>query len=161
MPFDPSSLRDAPAVWAYTLDGDWLVWAGRTSTDNDKLSLKVARNDDWWFHVKGTPGSHVVLFVRDGVEPPRAALDAAAAIAAYHSKMRDGGLVPVSACRARDVSKPRGAPAGLVEIHRETTIKVRPALPAGAAPPPAPPAPAPGGPKKKGGGGGGGGGRRP
>jgi hypothetical protein len=75
--------------------------------------------------------------------------------------MRDGGLVPVSACRARDVSKPRGAPAGLVEIHRETTIKVRPALPAGAAPPPAPPAPAPGGPKKKGGGGGGGGGRRP
>ena len=51
MAFDPSSIPRPPAVWSYTLDGGWVAWAGRTARDNDHLSLKVARNDDWWFHV--------------------------------------------------------------------------------------------------------------
>lgn len=128
MPFDPASIPRPPTVWAYVVDG-WHVWAGRTAVDNDHLSLKVARNDDWWFHVKGEPGSHVVVFVRDGEEPPRSVLEQAAAIAAWHSKLRGGGTVAVSGTRARNVSKPRGAPAGLVQITRESTFKVRPGLP--------------------------------
>lgn len=133
MPFDPASIPRPPAVWSYEIEG-WIIWAGRTASDNDHLSLKVARNDDWWFHVKGEPGSHVVVFVRDGVEPPRAVLEQAAAIAAWHSKLRGGGTVAVSATRARHVSKPRGAPPGQVQIARESTFKVRPGLPEGAAP---------------------------
>ncbi len=129
MPFDPSELRNPPAVWSYTLDGEWLVWAGRTARDNDRLSLKVARNDDWWFHVKGMPGSHVVLFVRDGIEPSRDVVKRAAGIAAWHSKQREGGQVAVNATRARHVSKPRGAKPGLVSIRKEVTLKVRPGVP--------------------------------
>ena len=128
-PFDPADIRRPPDVTAYELPGGWHVWAGRTAADNDRLTLKIARNDDWWFHIRGMPGSHVVLFVRDGVEPDRATVDAAAAIAAYHSKQRGGGAVAVSATRARFVSKPRGAPPGTVEIRRETVIKVRPGVP--------------------------------
>lgn len=129
MSFDPAEIRYPPNVWAYVLPGGWHVWAGRTARDNDKLSTKVARNDDWWFHVRGDPGSHVVLFVRDGVEPDNDTIKAAAAIAAWHSKQRKGGKVAVSATRARFVSKPRGAKAGLVSIRREIVLKVRPALP--------------------------------
>ena len=129
MAFDPSEIPYPPAVWSYVLPGGWYVWAGRTARDNDKLSVKVARNDDWWFHLRGMPGSHVVLFVRDGIEPPRDIVNQAAAIAAYHSKQRKGGVVAVSGTRARFVSKPRGAKAGSVTIRREVTFKVRPAVP--------------------------------
>ena len=131
MPFDPSEIQRPPAVWAYELPGGWHVWAGRTAEDNDRLSLKVARNDDWWFHLRGMPGSHVVLFVRDGVEPPRDVVEQAAAVAAWHSKQRDGGTVAISATRARHVKKPPGAKAGSVEIRKEVVIKVTPAVPTG------------------------------
>ena len=127
MAWEPSEMRNPPAVWEYRLEDGWLVWAGRTARDNDRLSLRVARNDDWWFHVRGMPGSHVVLFVREGVEPPKARVQEAAAIAAYHSKQR--GTVAVTATRARHVSKPRGAKDGTVSIRKERVIKVRPGLP--------------------------------
>jgi predicted ribosome quality control (RQC) complex YloA/Tae2 family protein len=130
MPFDPSEISHPPNVHAYELPGGWHVWAGRTALDNERLSLKVARNDDWWFHLRGMPGSHVVLFVRDGVEPDNDTIKAAAAIAAYHSKQRGGGTVAVTATRARFVSKARGAPVGTVTIRKERRLKVKPAVPA-------------------------------
>jgi predicted ribosome quality control (RQC) complex YloA/Tae2 family protein len=97
-------------VHEYILPGGWEVLAGRTSRDNDVLSLKIARPNDWWFHVRGMPGSHVVLRVPAGQEPDRETVHAAAAIAAWHCKKRDARQVPVAATRARNVSKPRGAP---------------------------------------------------
>jgi len=130
-PFDPAQIQYAPNVHQYELPGGWYVWAGKTAKDNDRLSIRVAKNDDWWFHLRGSPGSHVVLFVRDGVQPDKATLKAAAAIAAYHSKQRGGGSVGVTGTRARFVSKPRGAKAGLVTIRKETVFKVRPAIPVG------------------------------
>ena len=101
--------------------------AGRTEADNERLSLTVARAEDWWFHVRGMPGSHVVLRARADEEPDRATLKRAAAIAAYHSKARDGGETAVSCTRARHVSKPRGAKPGTVSIRKETVLMVRPA----------------------------------
>ncbi|MBI5441441.1 MAG: DUF814 domain-containing protein [Deltaproteobacteria bacterium] len=125
-----------PRLHRYELSGGWLVLVGRTDEDNDALSLKVAAPNDWWFHVRGMPGSHVLLRARAGEEPSREVLKEAAAIAAYHSKARTAGVVPVSCTLARFVTKPRGAKPGTVEIRKETTLKVRPALPASA--PPAP-----------------------
>lgn len=122
-------IENPPAVWEYAIDG-WLVWAGKQAVDNDRLSLRVAKNDDWWFHASGAPGSHVVLFVREGVDPPSSVVKAAAAIAAYHSKLRAGGTVTVSGTRARFVTKCRGEKAGTVQIRKERVFKVKPALPA-------------------------------
>ena len=121
---DEKSLR----LFRYVLPGGWTVLAGRSESDNEALSLKIARADDWWFHVRGMPGSHVVLRSEDGREPDRETVKRAAAIAAYHSKGRDGGLVAVSCTRARYVSKPRGAEPGTVSIRKETVLKVRPSL---------------------------------
>ena len=111
----------------YELPGGWKVLAGRTDTDNEHLSLRVARPDDWWFHVRGMPGSHVILQGPAGEEPDREMLKRAAAIAAYHSKGREGGVVAVSCTRARYVTKPRGAKLGTVQIRKEVVLKVRPA----------------------------------
>lgn len=116
-------------VVEYPLPGGFRVLVGRTDRDNDVLSLKIAGQDDYWFHVRSLPGSHVVLQAPEGVEPDRRTLEAAAAIAAYHSKARNAGIVPVSCTRARNVSKPRGAKPGTVAIRKETVLKVRPGLP--------------------------------
>ena len=111
----------------YTLPGGWQVLVGRTDADNELLSFEVARPDDWWFHSRGMPGSHVILQGPPGADPDRETLHRAAAIAAYHSKARDAGVVAVSGTRVRDVSKPRGAQAGTVQIRHEKVFKVRPA----------------------------------
>ena len=113
----------------YILPGGWKVLVGRTDADNDRLSLHIAKPNDWWFHIRGMPGSHVLLLARPGDDPDRATLKRAAAIAAYHSKARTAGLVAVSCTRARYVTKPRDAPAGTVNIRKETILKVRPEAP--------------------------------
>ena len=119
-----------PKLRTYHLPDGWTVLVGRTDDDNDRLSLKLAAPNDWWFHVRGMPGSHVVLRCDRGEDPDRETLKRAAAVAAYHSKARDGGVVPVSATLARYVTKPRGAKPGTVQIRKEIVLKVRPALPA-------------------------------
>ena len=91
----------------YTLPGDWTVLVGRNDADNDYLSLTVAQPDDWWFHIRGVPGGHVILKGPPGEDPDRETLKRAAAIAAYHSKAKKAGLVSVSCTRARYVTKPR------------------------------------------------------
>ncbi len=126
--------RPPTAVYQYELSDGWIAQAGRTDADNDRLSLALAAPDDWWFHAHGLPGSHVLLRARADLEPSRAILKEAAAVAAFHSKARDAGMVPVVATQARHVSKPQGAKAGTVTIRKETIIKVRPAIPGGTPP---------------------------
>ena len=128
MAHTPSSPQNQKVrLSTYTLPGGWQVLVGLTDADNDYLSFRVARPNDWWFHVRGMPGSHVILQGSPGADPDRQTLQRAAAIAAYHSKARDAGVVAVSGTRVRDVSKPRGAPAGTVQIRHEKVFKVRPA----------------------------------
>ena len=122
-------MKRDPRVVSYLLAEGWTALVGRTDADNDALSLKVARPEDWWFHVRGMPGSHVVLQGPPGAEAGRDLLKQAAAIAAWHSKAREGGLVAVSGTRARYVTKPRGAKPGTVQIRKEELFKVRPAVP--------------------------------
>jgi len=112
----------------YRIGEQWRVLVGRSDADNEELSLQIARPEDWWFHVRGVPGSHVVLQALVGDAPGRAVLEQAAAIAAYHSKARGGGVVAVSCTRAADVSKPRGSKLGTVAIRKETVMKVRPSI---------------------------------
>ncbi|OPZ59491.1 MAG: hypothetical protein BWY87_00976 [Deltaproteobacteria bacterium ADurb.Bin510] len=117
------------STWNYELPDGWQVLAGKTDADNDILSLHLAGPRDWWFHLHGQPGSHVILRGPQGAEPSKEILLAAAAVAAWHSKARNAGVVPVVCTRAANVSKPRGAKPGTVSIKHERILKVRPALP--------------------------------
>ncbi len=123
----PSNFK-APRLIEYTLEDRWTVLVGRTKKDNDTLSLKIAKSNDYWFHVRGMPGSHVVLRIPTGQEPGKDILKKAASIAVHHSKARTGGIVAVSCTRARYVTKPKGAKPGTVQIRKETVLKVRPGL---------------------------------
>ena len=116
-------------TWVYELPGGWTVLAGKTDAANDRLSLKIAGPNDWWFHSRGTPGSHVILRARQDADPDRDTLRRAAAIAAYHSKARNARQVAVSCTQAKFVTKPRGAERGTVQIRKERVLKVKPGLP--------------------------------
>lgn len=106
------------------------VLIGRGSEDNDHLTFDIAEPHDIWMHVGGgTPGSHVIVRNPDRVEVPRPVIEVAAAAAAWYSKARNSAKVEVHVCRASDVSKPRGAPAGLVELSRYKSVRVKPAQP--------------------------------
>ena len=106
------------------------VLVGRGAEDNDPLTFQVAEPRDLWLHVAGgTAGSHVVVRNPEGGEVPREVLEVAAAAAAWYSKSRGAAKVDVHWCRAADVSKPRGAPAGLVELSKWKSVKVKPAIP--------------------------------
>lgn len=110
----------------------WEVLVGRSGDDNDHLTFEVAAPGDLWLHVGGgVPGSHVVVRNPDGAPVPREVLERAAAFAAWYSKARGAPRAEVHYCHARDVSKPRGAPAGLVELRRWMAVKVVPAPVAG------------------------------
>ena len=119
------------SFWKYDLGGGWEAWAGKTAEDNDLLSLRVAAPEDFWFHICGMSGSHVLLKAvsDDAGEPTRELREKAAAVAAYHSKARNAGNVSVSCTRAKFVGKPKDAHAGLVEIRQETNLKVKPSIP--------------------------------
>jgi len=120
--------RARHTIYEYELPGGWKVLAGKTDEDNDFLSLKAAHPNDYWFHVRAMPGSHVILRARPDEDHDRETLKLAAAVAAFHSKARKGGIVAVSCTRARYVKKPRGARPGTVRIRKEIIFKVRPGL---------------------------------
>lgn len=104
------------------------VLIGRGDADNDAVTFDVAEPHDFWMHVVGSPGSHVVVRNPDQLtELPRPVLEKAAALAAWHSKARGRrGKVEVHVCRAADVSKPRGAPLGEVRLRRWESVRVYP-----------------------------------
>jgi predicted ribosome quality control (RQC) complex YloA/Tae2 family protein len=118
-----------PRFFEYVLRGGWEVLAGRTDADNDYLSVVAAKPQDWWFHVRGLAGSHVILKAKPDQDPDRKILKGAAAIAAFHSKARSGGMVAVSVTRARYVAKHPGSKPGTVQIRKESVLMVKPALP--------------------------------
>jgi predicted ribosome quality control (RQC) complex YloA/Tae2 family protein len=104
-----------------------IVLVGRTARDNDVLSLKLAAPGDFWFHVAGESGSHVVVRNPDRLDAlPRETKRFAASLAAGYSKARRGGKVTVHMARAGDVSKSRGLSAGKVHLRRVTTVQARP-----------------------------------
>jgi len=114
----------------FTVAGGFQVWAGKSGENNDLLSTRHTAKNDLWFHARGVGGSHVVLKIGTGKgEVSKQAIEQAAAIAAYYSKMKKSKLVPVTMCEGKYVRKPKGAPAGTVTVEREKTIFTEPALP--------------------------------
>jgi predicted ribosome quality control (RQC) complex YloA/Tae2 family protein len=106
------------------------VLIGRGARENDALTFGVAKATDSWLHVAGgTPGSHVVISNPDRIEIPGSVIERAASYAAWYSKARAAGWVEVHYCKVSDIKKPRGAPAGLVQLQRFKRVRVRPAAP--------------------------------
>lgn len=104
------------------------ILVGRNSRQNDVVTFRRAQGDDWWFHVRGVPGAHVIVRAEGQALPPDT-LQQAAALAAYFSQLRDEAQVPVDYTRRRHVRRIPGGAPGLVTYTREQTIRVTPGGP--------------------------------
>ncbi len=115
-------------AWRSVVVDAFEILIGTGARENDALTFGEAAPKDLWLHAAGVPGSHVVVRVPEGHdEPPRAVVERAAELAAWHSKARNArGKVEVHVCHVADVRKPRGAPPGQVELRRWDRIKVYP-----------------------------------
>jgi predicted ribosome quality control (RQC) complex YloA/Tae2 family protein len=114
----------------YLIDNEFHVYVGRDSRNNDELTLKYAKQNDYWFHARGVSGSHAVIRVDNPKKPvPKSVIKSAAAIAAFHSKAKSAGMVPVSYTFRKYVHKSKGMAPGAVKLSREDTVIVRPEIP--------------------------------
>jgi len=105
------------------------ILVGKSSKDNDVLTLKVARSEDFWLHVGGYGGSHVVLRNPQKLSTaPKQSLLEAAQLAAYFSQARNAPKVEVHYTQKKFVSKPKGAKPGLVRLKEYKSIQARPQL---------------------------------
>ncbi|MBO9542183.1 NFACT family protein [bacterium] len=103
----------------------WEILVGKNNRQNDQLSMKLARQDDWWFHTQNIPGSHVLVRSAGGALPDRTR-DEAALLAAYYSQARESSKVPVIFTQRRHLKKPSGAKPGLVIYEKEKAVFVTP-----------------------------------
>mgnify|MGYP006273633307 CR=1 FL=1 len=114
----------APLKFKSTDSYDILV--GRNNRQNDKLTKKIANDQDLWFHVKDLAGSHTVVRNHTGKEIPEDTILEAAQIAAYYSKGRQSSKVPVDYTLVKHVNKPKGAKPGMVYYEEQNTLYVDP-----------------------------------
>ena len=117
--------QPAPTVAKFKTTNGFLVLCGKNNLQNEHITHKLADRNDYWFHAKGVPGSHVVM-VTDGVEPDVQDFTDAACIAAHYSKAAGGAQIPVDYLLVRHVRKVPGAKPGFVTYHTNWTAYVTP-----------------------------------
>ncbi len=98
------------------------VFVGKSAQGNDFLLRRKARKGDLWFHVKGMPGSHVLLPERSREPASVEDMEYAAGLAVEFSRARGGGKVEVMAADVADVGRPKGALPGQVTVASYMTI---------------------------------------
>jgi predicted ribosome quality control (RQC) complex YloA/Tae2 family protein len=105
--------------------GGTRILYGENAESNDYLTLRVAKGNDWWIHVRGHTSAHVVIL--SGGQPdkvPRETLMFAAKVAVQNSPQKHAGYVAVDYTLKKYVRKPRGAPKGTALYTHEKTLHV-------------------------------------
>jgi len=116
----------APQPAEHILKTGHKLLVGRNNAQNDELTFSIANPWDLWFHVKGAPGSHVVLRLEKGEIPQDEAIEEAAGIALRNSSQRDAAKAEVDYTEVRKVRKIKGGLPGAVTFTGQRTISVRP-----------------------------------
>lgn len=97
------------------------IYVGKNSKQNDYITLKVARKEDLWFHVKDSPGSHVILKTDEIFDED---IRKAAYLAALNSSLSSENKVDVDYTEKKNVNKAKGAKDGMVYYVNFSTITV-------------------------------------
>jgi len=103
----------------------YTVLAGRNSRQNDVLTMRIAEEDDLWFHAKNIPGSHVILFTK-GTQPPEEDMLQAAILAASLCRVKNSGKIPIDYVKRKYIWKANGAKPGMVLYENYRTAMIEP-----------------------------------
>ncbi|MDF0651414.1 MAG: NFACT family protein [Nitrospira sp.] len=100
------------------------IFVGRNARENDELTFGLAKSDDLWLHARGTPGSHVVVRLSKGTDPPPETLRDAAMLALLYSDLKKSGKGDVIYTRRKWVKKAKGQAPGAVVVTQDKSIFV-------------------------------------
>lgn len=109
----------------YTLFDRYTAFVSRSSKEADQLLKRVARGNDYWFHIRDYAGSHVVVKCRKGKELPEKTRLQAAMLALHFSKAKGANEGDIYFTRVKYLHKPNTGTPGLVFPTQEKNIKVR------------------------------------
>lgn len=106
------------------ISGDgYHMYVGKNNLQNDELTFSFASGNDWWFHAKGAPGSHVIVKT-NGDELPDRTFEDAGRLAAYYSKNRGNDKVEIDYVEKKHVKKPNGAKPGFVVYYTNYSLVI-------------------------------------
>lgn len=100
------------------------IYVGKNNYQNDELTFKLAAGNDWWFHAKQMPGSHVIVKAGNDGELPDRTFEEAARLAAYYSKGRNQEKVEIDYIQKKHVKKPSGAKPGFVVYYTNFSMAI-------------------------------------
>ena len=107
----------------YISSDGFSMYVGKNNLQNEELTFKFAVGNDWWFHAKGRPGSHVIVKT-GGKELPDATFEEAARLAAHYSTGRDQEKIEVDYVEKKQVKKVAGAKPGFVIYHTNYSMVI-------------------------------------
>ena len=107
----------------YVSSDGFHMYVGKNNYQNDELTFKIASGNDWWFHAKKIPGSHVIVKT-EGQELPDRTFEEAARLAAYYSKGREQEKVEIDYLQKKNVKKPNGAKPGFVVYYTNYSMAI-------------------------------------
>ncbi len=100
-------------------------YVGKNNLQNEAVTFEQASGNDWWFHVKGIAGSHVIV-KSGGKELSDAAFEHAAALAAWYSSAPRGAKTEVDYTRRKELKKPGHYKPGMVIYHTNYSMVIEP-----------------------------------
>ena len=104
------------------------IYVGKNNYQNEELTFKLASGNDWWFHAKGIPGSHIIVKT-EGKELPDRVFEEAGALAAYYSRGRGQDKVEIDYIQKKNLKKVPGAAPGFVVYHTNYSLVAAPEIP--------------------------------
>lgn len=101
------------------------MYVGKNNIQNEELTFKTANGNDWWFHSKTFPGSHVIVKC-EGKELPDRTYEEAARLAAHYSKGSNQDKVEIDYIQRKYIKKVAGAMPGFVIYHTNYSMAISP-----------------------------------
>ena len=118
-------VRSKSRPFHYISSDGYDIYVGKNNYQNDELTFKVATGNDWWFHAKGMPGSHVIVKSRNEELPDRV-FEEAGMLAGYYSKGRDSDKIEIDYLQKKNIKKPNGSAPGFVVYYTNFSLTIHP-----------------------------------
>ena len=103
------------------------IYVGKNNLQNEEVTFKIANANDWWFHAKNMPGSHVIVKLKnDNKEMPDRVFEEAGAIAAFYSKAKGQSSVEIDYIKRKHIKKVAASKPGFVIYHTNYSLVAKP-----------------------------------
>ncbi|MEF9945799.1 MAG: NFACT RNA binding domain-containing protein [Lachnospiraceae bacterium] len=119
--FTKKKVKITSRPFHYVSSDGYDIYIGKNNLQNDELTFHFATGNDWWFHAKHMPGSHVIVKAPDGTLPDKT-FEEAGKLAAYYSKGRQNEKVEIDYVQKKQVKKPSGGKPGFVIYYTNYSL---------------------------------------